>query len=186
MSAEKSAGSARASGLIEVIAAVVKFILDLILDVLCTLLLIGMIAFWRWPWILDGYKCEHRWEYRLLCAVTFAAMWVDLATFLIFPVTLLSWRGPLLVLILVEEGPPSFRDVREERLPFTYNWRFRGFVWSQFGRFLWDIPFFCMMLFTMVVTPWNNYFLWPQMSPPFEPLSVSSSPMLWWISLSYP
>ena len=140
------------SGIITLLVKFFQFILELILDIICTCLLIASLAWiFRWPFLGAGFTIQNRWDYRTMCAVNFGAMLLDILTLaLVFP-PLFTWRF-LSTGFVLRQWPNIF----DERY-YAVEWRLS--VLEQFGRWLIDIPFVIMVAITHACF-WRIPFFW--------------------------
>ena len=139
------------SGIISVIVAVFKFIMDLIIDLFCIIiLLISFVAFWRVPFLFFEWSCSDRNDFRGSCAAAFGRAILDIVTLVCGLITFCSWRCVRVVLVIISDW-----DFRASE----YNLHLRWEVLEQFGRWVIDIPFVLMILFNHV-TLWRIPFFY--------------------------
>lgn len=138
------------SGIIWLIAKAFQFLMELILDIICLVLLIASLpAIHRWPTLLSEGSFSSRWEFRASSAGNFACMLGDFITLPIFLITLFSWRGCHLMGKISRSNTDRF-----------YNFEARGYTWQQFGLYVFaDIPSILAFLLTHV-TFWRIPFLY--------------------------
>jgi hypothetical protein len=129
------------SGILKIVVAVFRFILEALLDLLCfCMLIVAVAAFWRVPFWPQELKFTSRNKYRGSCLVAFGSSMCDIVTLPILCITMCSWR--LLTVLSVLNAECSVSD--------DYNIELRGHVWVQLGMLLLDIPCLLMLCVTTV------------------------------------
>jgi hypothetical protein len=136
--------------LLHALAEVFIFLMEIVLDLLClVLLLVSLVGFWRWPFLSElreGGSSERK-KFRVLAATNFGCVMLDIFILPFLCVTLCSWRCIQLIQLM------------SKRSQAYYSLERRGYIMLEFALLIFDIPFIIMLVFGHA-TFWRIPWLW--------------------------
>eukprot|EP00759_Apiculatamorpha_spiralis_P056145 PhF_6_TR7966/c0_g1_i6/m.12108 len=149
------------SVIVELIVALIRFVFDLVVDLICFALLIaGLAGVWRFPFnlaILAKGGCSRRNDMRFACMIVFGCTMCDIITFPMFVVVNVTWRMPHMWNDFTNHVHFHMGDCER------YEGEARFVAFKHFFLMLLDIPFIIMMALTLC-TPWRGWKLVTRMN----------------------